>query len=101
MTPPHISSGMALLLDLDGTLIDFASTPDAVLVPPGLPQTLTTLRDRLGGALAIITGRPIAEVDALLPGIAYAVAGEHGGAVRAAPGAALERPAFPPIPSAS
>ncbi len=91
---------MALLLDLDGTLIDFAPTPDAVLVPPGLPQTLTTLRDRLGGALAIITGRPIAEVDALLPGIAHAVAGEHGGAVRAAPDAALERPAFPPIPEA-
>ena len=91
---------MALLLDLDGTLIDFAPTPDAVVVPAGLTAALAARRDRLGGALAIITGRPVAEVDALLPGIAHAVAGEHGGAVRAAPGAALERPAFPPVPEA-
>ena len=100
LTPPGITSGMALLLDLDGTLIDFAPTPDAVVVPPGLAAALETLRQRLGGALAIITGRPVAEVDALLPGIAHAVAGEHGGALRPAPGAALERAAFPPVPEA-
>lgn len=100
MTPPAITAGMALLLDLDGTLIDFAPTPDAVVVPPGLTEALAALRDRLGGALAIVTGRPVAEVDGLLPGIAHAIAGEHGGAVRAAPGAALERPEFPPIPEA-
>ena len=68
MTPPAITPAMALLLDLDGTLIDFAATPDAVAVPPDLPKALKTLRDRLGGALAIVTGRPIAQVDALLRG---------------------------------
>ena len=41
----------ALLLDLDGTLLDLAPAPDAVVVPAGLPDTLRTLRDRLGGAL--------------------------------------------------
>lgn len=98
MSLPAITSGMALLLDLDGTLIDFAPTPDAVVVPAGLVAALEALKLRLGGALAIITGRPVAQVDALLPGVAYAVAGEHGGALRAAPGAALARASFPAVP---
>lgn len=96
--PPAITPATALLLDLDGTLIDFAPTPDAVVVPPGLPATLARLRDRLGGALAIISGRPVEQVDALLPGVAHAVAGEHGGAIRHAPGAPVERASFPPVP---
>lgn len=98
MTLPAITSGMALLLDLDGTLIDFAPTPDGVVVPAGLIATLQALKLRLGGALAIITGRPVAQVDALLPGVAFAVAGEHGGALRPAPGAEVERGVYPPVP---
>lgn len=82
---------MALLLDLDGTLIDFAPTPDAVVVPAGLAEALCVLRDRLGGALAIVTGRPIGQIDGLLPGVAFAVAGEHGGAIRHAPDGPIER----------
>ncbi len=88
----------ALLLDLDGTLLDFAATPDGVVVPPGLAQTLERLRTELGGALAIVTGRPVEQVDALLPGIVPAVAGEHGGALRPAPGAPLQRPDLPSVP---
>ena len=80
----------ALLLDLDGTLIDIAATPDSVVVPEDLPELLVRLRAKLGGALAIVTGRPIGQVDALLPGVATAVAGEHGAALRRAPGAAVE-----------
>ena len=74
-----------LLLELDGTLIDIAPTPDSVVVPPDLPGVLLRLRAQLGGALAVISGRPIAQIDALLPGVATAVAGEHGYAVRHAP----------------
>jgi len=96
--PPFAEA--ALLLDLDGTLLDIASTPDAVVVPPGLPDTLRALRDRLGGALAIITGRPLETVDALLGDAPYAVAGEHGGAVRHAPGEAVQRPPLPAPPAA-
>jgi trehalose 6-phosphate phosphatase len=91
--PPFAAS--ALLLDFDGTLVDLAPTPDAVVVAPGLRDTLRRLRDRLGGALAIITGRPVETVDALLGDAPYAVAGEHGGAVRHAPGEALIRPSLP------
>ncbi len=88
----------ALFLDLDGTLIDLAATPDSVVVPPDLPATLLRLRDRLGGALAIVTGRPLEQVDALLPGVAQAVAGEHGGVIRAAPEAAIERAEVTAVP---
>jgi trehalose 6-phosphate phosphatase len=97
--PPGITPAMALLLALDGTLLDFAPTPDAVVVPPTLPPALAALQTRLGGALAIITGRPVAQIDALLPGIP-AVAGEHGGAIRHTPHGEVERGAHPPVPKA-
>jgi trehalose 6-phosphate phosphatase len=90
----------ALLLDMDGTLIDLAPTPEAVIVAPGLPEALTTLRDLLGGALAIVTGRPIETVDRLLGNAPGAVAGEHGGAIRHHPGGVIERPDLPSPPPA-
>ena len=90
----------ALLLDLDGTLLDFAATPDSVVVPPDLPGTLARLRGELGGALAVITGRPVEQIERLLPGAVPVISGEHGGALRPAPGAALERPDLPGLPSA-
>ena len=89
----------ALLLDLDGTLLDIAPTPDSVVVPEGLLDALRRLVVRLDGALAVISGRPVAQVDALLHSIPTAVAGEHGGATRFAPGAALERVPLPGAPS--
>jgi trehalose 6-phosphate phosphatase len=89
----------ALLLDLDGTLLDLAPRPDAVRVPPGLPGVLRRLRATLGQALAIITGRPIEAIDALLPSVAFAVAGEHGGVVRFAPDAPSERTPLPALPA--
>jgi trehalose 6-phosphate phosphatase len=89
----------ALLLDMDGTLIDLAPAPDAVVVPAGLPETLTTLRDALGGALAIVTGRPVETVDRLFGDAPGAVAGEHGGAIRHHSGGAIERPDLPSPPA--
>ena len=88
----------ALLLDLDGTLLDIAPTPEEVRVPPGLLDTLQRLRNHLGGALAVVTGRPIAQIDGLLGGVPYAVAGEHGGAIRHAPGAPVVRASLPDPP---
>ncbi len=91
---------VAFLLDLDGTLLDIAPTPETVVVPPGLAGDLARLRDRVGGALAVVTGRPIAQIDALLPGVPHAVAGEHGGATRHAPGQAVRTVALAEIPVA-
>src|ERR1700735_1339403 len=85
----------ALLLDLDGTLLDIAPAPDEVVVPPGLLDVLHALRRLLGDALAVVTGRPVETIDALLGDAVFAVAGEHGGAIRHAPGAELERPPLP------
>ncbi|MDR3530551.1 MAG: trehalose-phosphatase [Rhodopila sp.] len=88
----------ALMLDMDGTLIDLAPTPDAVVVPADLPEALVALRDALGGALAIVTGRPVETVDRLFGDAPGAVAGEHGGAVRHAVGGPVERPDLPSPP---
>ncbi len=90
----------ALLLDMDGTLIDLAPTPEAVVVPAGLPETLVTLRNSLSGALAIVTGRPIETVDRLFGDAPGAVAGEHGGAIRHHVGSGIERPDLPAPPPA-
>jgi trehalose 6-phosphate phosphatase len=89
----------ALLLDLDGTLLDIAPRPDAVVVPLDLPDALRTIRRLVGDALAIVTGRPVETVDALLGDAVFAVAGEHGGAIRHAPDQAVERPALPSPPN--
>ncbi len=94
----RLPENAALLLDLDGTLIDIAATPDSVVVPSDLPPTLLRLRATLSDALAIVTGRPIAQVEALLPNIAYGVAGEHGGVVRLAPHAVEDRAEVAPVP---
>ncbi len=89
----------ALLLDMDGTLLDIAPAPDQVRVAPGLPEALRRLRDTMGGALAIVTGRPIEQVDSLFGKVPYAVAGEHGGAIRHAPGAEVVRASLPTPPA--
>jgi trehalose 6-phosphate phosphatase len=90
----------AFLLDLDGTLIEIAPTPDAVIVPPLLPGLLRRLRARHGDAVAIITGRPVEAVDALLGDAPFAVAGEHGAAIRVGPDRAVARGALPILPAA-
>ncbi|OEZ96253.1 trehalose-phosphatase [Duganella phyllosphaerae] len=68
----------AVFLDFDGTLVDLAETPDTVMVAPGLVQVLATLRERLQGRLAIVSGRPIAQIDAMLAPLKLPVAGVHG-----------------------
>jgi trehalose 6-phosphate phosphatase len=69
---------IALFLDFDGTLAEIAPRPDAVLVEPGLVETLERLRARLDGALAIVTGRPVSVIDGFLAPSRLDAAGLHG-----------------------
>lgn len=75
---PDRVDGLALFLDIDGTLLDIADRPDGIIVPEGLPQALARLAARLGGAVALVTGRSVATVDRLFPGVPVAVNGLHG-----------------------
>lgn len=68
----------ALFLDLDGTLIDIADTPETVVVPEALPALLERLARGLDGALAIISGRPLEQIDRLLHPHRFVIAGLHG-----------------------
>lgn len=83
---PQDISGLAVFLDIDGTLLDIAPTPEAVIVPPGLPQALERLSARLDGALALVTGRSVETVDRLLETAGIAVCGLHGAEQRDAAG---------------
>jgi trehalose 6-phosphate phosphatase len=68
----------ALFLDFDGTLVDIAPRPDAVRVADGLAELLVCLRDGLDGALALVSGRPIAELDRFLAPAVLPAGGQHG-----------------------
>ena len=92
MTPPDLDRTNALFLDLDGTLLEIAPTPELVVVPPGLPDLLTNVHGHLGGAVAIVTGRPIGVIDSLLAPFYASAAGEHGVALRYQDGTIEEMP---------
>jgi trehalose 6-phosphate phosphatase len=87
---PALNPDSALFLDIDGTLIDLAATPQSVEVAPGLPTRLRQTQAKLGGALAILSGRKIADIDRLLgPGLPCAA--EHGALLRNAAGDLLQK----------
>lgn len=71
-------SQICLFLDFDGTLIDFARGPDEVHVVAGLVSTLDALHVALDGALALISGRRIGQLDGLLHPLTLPAAGLHG-----------------------
>jgi trehalose 6-phosphate phosphatase len=79
---PRISQDTALFLDFDGTLTELAPRPDAVQIAPDLVATLAALATRLEGALAIVTGRPLHEIDAFLAPLRPSLAAEHGAVLR-------------------
>jgi trehalose 6-phosphate phosphatase len=88
----------ALFLDVDGTLLDIAGSPAAVIVPDGLRATLQSLHHRLGGALALVSGRPIEDLDRLFAPLCLPAAGAHGAQWRLRAGEAVGRKAGKPLP---
>jgi trehalose 6-phosphate phosphatase len=74
--------GCAILLDIDGTLLDLAPTPREVWVPPGLAETLSRLRDRTSGALALVSGRSLNDIDLIFAPEQFPAVGGHGAEMR-------------------
>ena len=85
-TPPPAPASLALFLDIDGTLLEFADHPDDVVVDPHLSHLLLRVRDALDGALALLSGRSLARIDELLGLPGFAAAGSHGAELRRANG---------------
>ena len=98
MSPPDLDRKSALFLDLDGTLLEIAATPELVVVPPALPSLLAHLHHQLEGAVAIVSGRPLAQIDQLLTPFRAAAAGEHGVTVRFSDGTLEEMPVGVAVP---
>lgn len=86
----------AFFFDVDGTLIDIADHPDAVVVPPALMGHLERLHQRSDGAVALVSGRTVERLDALFAPLRLPAAGAHGAEMRLTPHAPTERmaPAF-------
>jgi trehalose 6-phosphate phosphatase len=68
----------ALFLDVDGTLLEIADTPQSVRVSTRLLDLLGALQDRLQGALALVSGRSLADLDRLFAPLALCASGTHG-----------------------
>jgi trehalose 6-phosphate phosphatase len=78
---PHLNE-CAVLLDIDGTLLDLAPTPREVWVPPGLAKTLHRLHERTGGALAMVSGRSLNDIDLIFAPDQFPAVGGHGAEMR-------------------
>jgi trehalose 6-phosphate phosphatase len=89
----------ALFLDIDGTLLDMAPAPDAVVVPPEVVQILAGLADTFGGAVALSTGRQVSDADRLLAPLQLKTCGVHGTEARTVPGGETLM-LVPPVPDA-
>lgn len=85
----------AVFLDFDGTLVEIAAHPESVVVPPGLADTLRRLQHRLEGAVAVVSGRPITQIDRFLDPLVLSVAGVHGAERRRADGSVARLPVAP------
>ena len=72
----------AILLDIDGTLLDLAPTPREVWVPPGLRKTLNRLLARTSGAMALVSGRSLNDIDLIFAPEQFPAVGGHGAEMR-------------------
>jgi trehalose 6-phosphate phosphatase len=94
--PPVLPPRAALFLDFDGTLVAIATRPEAVVVGPWVVPTLQALHERFDGARALVSGRPLAQIDALLEPLRLPAAGVHGVERRDADGRVRVQAGVPP-----
>lgn len=85
--PPYqLLEGASLFVDFDGTLVEIAARPDAVLVGQDLIRLLNRLACALRGRLVVVSGRALADVSALLGGAHISIVGSHGAELRLSDG---------------
>jgi trehalose 6-phosphate phosphatase len=90
-------SRFAILLDVDGTILDLAPTPREVFVSHTLRDTLARLWEQTKGGIAFVSGRPVSELDLIFSPLQLPAIGGHGAELRTAAGAAPEAPRLPPL----
>jgi len=78
---PHLSR-TAILLDIDGTLLDLMPTPREVWVPPGLSKALNGLLEKTSGAMALVSGRSLNDIDLIFAPDQFPAVGGHGAEMR-------------------
>jgi len=89
----------ALFLDLDGTLLDIAASPETVFVPKHLIDTLARLRRQMDGAVAVLSGRALRTIDRLLHPLLVCAGSEHGAVLRLPDGTVTEAPTETVVPA--
>jgi len=96
--PPPLRTDLqktAVLLDVDGTILDIAPTPREVFASHDLRETLHRLWRRTGGALAFVSGRPVSELDRIFSPLQLPAIGGHGAELRLVAGQPAERSRIP------
>ncbi|MBV8927050.1 MAG: trehalose-phosphatase [Bradyrhizobium sp.] len=93
---PHLSE-TAILLDIDGTLLELKPTPREVFVPEGLSATLNGLVARTSGALALVSGRSLNDIDLIFAPDQFPAVGGHGAEMRLAADAEAADVHAPPL----
>jgi trehalose 6-phosphate phosphatase len=93
---PHLNE-TAILLDIDGTLLDLAPTPREVWVPPDLAKTLNRLMVRTNGALALVSGRSLNDIDLIFAPEQFSAVGGHGAEMRIDPDSESVASHAPPL----
>ncbi|MBR0719050.1 trehalose-phosphatase [Bradyrhizobium liaoningense] len=93
---PHLSE-TAILLDIDGTLLELMPTPREVWVPPGLSKTLNRLVECTSGALALVSGRSLNDIDLIFAPDQFPVVGGHGAEMRLSPDSEAVASHAPPM----
>jgi len=83
---PPFGGNWSFFLDVDGTLVEYAAHPDGVRVTAELLELLRRLHGVAGGAVALISGRSVADLDRLFAPLSLPAAGQHGTERRGADG---------------
>src|SRR6266481_3460103 len=87
----------AILLDVDGTILDLAPSPREVFCPPFLRKTLARLYELTGGAVALVSGRAVEDLDLIFAPLQLAAVGGHGAEFRPIPGGDIDRERVAPL----